>query len=857
MLVSHLDVVGAAPELFTPQIRDGRLYGRGSNDMKAGLAAAVIAAERLAAEARAAGGRSPLRGDLLVAGCADEEWESFGAEALVARYRPAAAILPERTDLDVTVEHGGFTWFAIESLGVEAAGAEPEKGVDAIALLGPVLAGIAALDRDLDARPRASYGRGSIHAATIEGGTQLPAYPGVCRLGVERCLIAGESVAQSQAEIDELLAAARAADPRFPASSRLVVGREPVALRRDDPVVLALVAAAAAASSGTRRACAATSAGPIRASSPRPASPARSSDRSATASTPRASGSTSRRSGSWPACSRRPPDATVAEGPPTPVIRMIRAVTLDFWNTLMNDFHSPSRDELRADRLREIVAPYGRLPDHRAVDAAFTAVWGHFDRIWYRKRRTPSTAESADVLLRSLRLKLPATAVARVVSVARRGDPRGSAAARRRRARDAAAAGRALRPGRRLRCGPHARPRAAPGARPVRPRTAGSGRSSSPTSTAARSPIRAPSSRRSMPSASPRTRPSTWATSSAPTWPERRPPGCGRSTSSASTRRTCRFRLPRPSRLASKSCRRSSSASGSDPPRVRGERHCGHRLVARRAARRRRHHRDCPAARSRGERGRRRSGRPRSAACPAPRRGDRGDRGVRNGRGARRCRQRARLGPVGAAPGRASPGARRRRSCDGRDHARGAADRAGAARGNARRAALAAAASPGGVRPGRHPSRVGRRRPRQGRLPPASTGGLPGRPRLLVPQRQPLGLVVPKWPRNSDHRPGCGARRRAMADPLAPAGDRRRAARLRGSRRDPRLPRCALPHRRDRRLGPGAGRRRRCPAHVRRRSVAQVDNAVLQALRDTTPELLGCGLHLLFVARKRPADGLR
>ncbi len=246
MLVGHLDVVGAPPELFTPQIRDGRLYGRGSNDMKAGLAAAVVVAERLAAEARAAGGRSPLRGDLLVAGCADEEWESFGAEAMATRYRPTAAVLPEKTDLDVTVEHGGFTWFELESRGVEAPGAEPENGVDAIALLGPLLAGIAGLDRELDARPHASYGRGSIHAATIAGGTQLPAYPASCRLGIERCLIAGESVAQSRAEIETLMTAARAADERFAASNRLVVGREPVALSRDDPVVLALVAAATA-----------------------------------------------------------------------------------------------------------------------------------------------------------------------------------------------------------------------------------------------------------------------------------------------------------------------------------------------------------------------------------------------------------------------------------------------------------------------------------------------------------------------------------------------------------------------------------------------------------------------------------
>ena len=246
MLVSHLDVVGAPPELFTPQIRDGRLYGRGSNDMKAGIAAAVVTAERLAGEARAAGGRSPLRGDLLVAGCADEEWESFGAEAMATRYHPTAAVLPEKTDFDVTVEHGGFTWFELESRGVEAPGAEPENGIDAIALLGPLLAGIASLDRELDGRPRASYGRGSIHAATIAGGTQLPAYPASCRLGIERCLIAGESVAQSCAEIETLMTAARAADERFAASNRLVVGREPVSLSRDDPVVLALVAAASA-----------------------------------------------------------------------------------------------------------------------------------------------------------------------------------------------------------------------------------------------------------------------------------------------------------------------------------------------------------------------------------------------------------------------------------------------------------------------------------------------------------------------------------------------------------------------------------------------------------------------------------
>jgi len=234
-LCGHLDVVGASsPDAFEPQVRDGRMYGRGAADMKAGLAAAVLAVEAVVASG------VPLPGDLLVAGLIDEEWRSAGAEALPLRHRADAAILVECTQLDVVTAHGGFAWFDIESRGVAAAGADPEHGVDSIALLGPVLSGITRLDRDLAQRPPATYGRGSIHAATIAGGEQYPTYPDRCALGVERCLVAGETVAQAGAEIDELLAAARRADRRFDGDATMVVGREPVTLDADEPVVAAL-----------------------------------------------------------------------------------------------------------------------------------------------------------------------------------------------------------------------------------------------------------------------------------------------------------------------------------------------------------------------------------------------------------------------------------------------------------------------------------------------------------------------------------------------------------------------------------------------------------------------------------------
>ncbi|HTX70777.1 MAG TPA: M20/M25/M40 family metallo-hydrolase [Thermoleophilia bacterium] len=241
MLLGHLDVVGPwGPEAFDPAVREGRMYGRGAADMKCGFAAMLLAAEGLLA------GGARLRGDLYLAGVIDEEWESAGAEALPARYRPDACLLLECTGLDVVTEHGGFAWYEIESHGVEAAGADPEHGVDAVALLAPVLAGITALDAELAARPRAAYGRGSIHASTIEGGTQLPAYPARCTLGVERCTIAGETLAQSRAEMESLLAAAHAADPRFSAELRTVVAREAMHMERDEPVVKAAAAAAEA-----------------------------------------------------------------------------------------------------------------------------------------------------------------------------------------------------------------------------------------------------------------------------------------------------------------------------------------------------------------------------------------------------------------------------------------------------------------------------------------------------------------------------------------------------------------------------------------------------------------------------------
>jgi acetylornithine deacetylase len=239
MLCGHTDVVAADAEMFAPRIENGILYGRGASDMKGGLASAICAARRVA--------QLPdrLQGDLVIAAVIDEEWGSLGAFHVAEHHQADAVILPEYTQLEVTTEHGGFAWYEIVSRGPEVAGIEADRGVDAIALLAPVLSGILELDERLAAGERKPYGRGSIHASTIAGGTMYPAYPSEVKLAVERCTIPGETIAQAQAEIDGLLERARQADPRLDATLTTEIAREAVILDPDGAIVPLLTRVAA------------------------------------------------------------------------------------------------------------------------------------------------------------------------------------------------------------------------------------------------------------------------------------------------------------------------------------------------------------------------------------------------------------------------------------------------------------------------------------------------------------------------------------------------------------------------------------------------------------------------------------
>jgi acetylornithine deacetylase len=240
----HTDTVGIGGmnDPFTPVERAGRLYGRGAQDMKSGVAAMVSAALALAER----GG--PARGRLVVAAVADEEHGSLGAEAFARDWRADLAIVTEPTDLAIGIAHKGFALCEVETRGVAAHGSRPADGRDAILRMGRVLGALEQLDRDLQAGDRHPLlGAASLHASTIRGGHEWSSYPSECLLQVERRSVPGEDGAKALREIEAILGVLRRHDPEFEAEARSVAARPPYTLdeRAELPQALARACAAA------------------------------------------------------------------------------------------------------------------------------------------------------------------------------------------------------------------------------------------------------------------------------------------------------------------------------------------------------------------------------------------------------------------------------------------------------------------------------------------------------------------------------------------------------------------------------------------------------------------------------------
>jgi acetylornithine deacetylase len=230
---------------FGAELSEGRIWGRGSCDMKGGVAAMCAAAAR-ASEA------GQLHGDVIVAAVADEEWSSIGTRDVLARgVRADAVIVTEPTCMAVAPAHRGFVWFTITFRGRAAHGSRYDIGIDAIRHAGFLLTELDLHEeRDLTQITHPLLGHASFHAGFIEGGIAMTAYPDRCTLRIERRTLPGESPADVQAQIEAACAAVKARHPSFDATVTQEVFRAPSDVATDAAIVTSLLDATA--SIGTR-----------------------------------------------------------------------------------------------------------------------------------------------------------------------------------------------------------------------------------------------------------------------------------------------------------------------------------------------------------------------------------------------------------------------------------------------------------------------------------------------------------------------------------------------------------------------------------------------------------------------------
>ena len=229
LFACHLDVVGPGEAkwekpAFGAAESDGKIYGRGSADMKGGIAATVTAIRQIVDAG------TKLQGDIVFAAVGGEETDSCGAKRFISEssWLPdlIGVVIPEPTDFAIVTAHRGMLWLEVSTKGKAAHGSTPQLGVNAITSMRFVLDELE--DYDIPTEPHKLLGECSMSVNTITGGKALNVVPDKCSIGIDIRTLPEQNHQDIITDIEKIFAKLKSENPRFDAEVSVIRQVQPL-----------------------------------------------------------------------------------------------------------------------------------------------------------------------------------------------------------------------------------------------------------------------------------------------------------------------------------------------------------------------------------------------------------------------------------------------------------------------------------------------------------------------------------------------------------------------------------------------------------------------------------------------------
>lgn len=217
LFVGHLDVVPADnPAMFRPIEQGGKIFGRGSCDMKGGLAASAAAIVELVKS------KTKLKGDIIFSATAGEETDSSGIKKFVKSFSHknlAGIIVPEPTGFDLVAAHRGLLWLQIITSGKSAHSSMPQLGINAIDSMRMFLNELAKLKIQ---GTNKLLGKASLSINKISGGKASNIVPDSCSTEIDIRTVPGQEIKNIVESINRIIDSLARVNPNFEAKINIL-----------------------------------------------------------------------------------------------------------------------------------------------------------------------------------------------------------------------------------------------------------------------------------------------------------------------------------------------------------------------------------------------------------------------------------------------------------------------------------------------------------------------------------------------------------------------------------------------------------------------------------------------------------